>query len=1156
MVADFGGVGEMTELPFNRRKLLRLSSGIVCTAGIGTGTAKAAHVTADSEDVVLAENFESHSPGDVPSEFVLAGNNNQEVVETTAAVGDQSYQMRGSHGGCWRAIMRTDLFSDGPRPKSLRFHGHFKRGDGKEGCHDNQSGRIGWRTVEDSSWSAGSGTSILQFRPDGDITAAGETIGSYEPHKWVEFDVEYHWTPSDETVTQVCRINGQPPVTVTRAERDDEADLTALALRSDDYTVYWDDLVVEQLDTDLPDQIETALDSYENAAIDLFNSEIEAQARLTAGLFNEYGQDFANELVNYWGYKAGIIDEELVDAELRNATDPMLEEFDNDEVLDQSPEEYAGPLYYFFDELFSKLDENDDYDTVQATTVDFFFGEHPDQTHELELDGDTVTEVKADFYDGFEDQRDQIQNLLDTHNPQPEVRANIVNELKNAAKQFRVESREAIADAEKALEELRGDPEEEVEYELSMPEVEEPNLPELESELDTDTIAGPHAALTTMSVGGIIFGGKYFGKGILGVVSLSGAVLMTLKLISLAIKFLIKKLILFLKKVAVRFKDKIIQHVVQNIERYARTIVERYLLIGTGTLKAEITDLSTPDITEDDEVEKPLIPSFDNFWEDLISLLPFIGPSTVGRQTGEVTIKNTGTALIAPEIDLTISGYDNGLQQLPSSGQVYYEDTVSWLHPGEEQTYEFDYELPIDSFSKAEANIEVYDFFLTKYVPLDTEQSSFDVGGDGGWFSGVLSDGSLDPDESLTKEYTVGMFADTSGETLATPENDDLSRATIDLSYSQSNINLHVYDEDNNHVGYDYAAEEAVVEIPNAEYSGHDAGSDGREWVHLEALDNHYEIELLSPNDTSDSGNADSTSLVDHDDIDIDRTTANDEEVPYSLEVTEEPNQPAELGSLASTAMIGGEEGESVSTTIMLKEVGGDNELSELSLVLSDLSHTEADEQIGNSQITVTPDLLTLEAGEQAPVTVTVDIPTEQRTGTYRGSLKINENSGTTHKTIDVELTVQETDDETGTVTGEVTDPDGDPVDGIAISITATDSGESVASTTTDSDGTYSIELSSNRTYEIKIKDDEFEPFATELTVEPDEISTIDVDLDSVSDNRDGPDDADLDDDDGSDSIPGFGAGGALATLGGAAYLLKRRLAGQETNDSPPNNTD
>lgn len=1146
----------MTDLPFNRRKLLQLGGGIVCTAGISTGAAKSEHMTVDSTEVIFAENFESYSPGDVPPKFVLAGNEDQEVVDTTAVVGDQSYRMRGSHGGCWRAVMRTDLFSDRSRPKSLRFRGQFKRGNGVEGCHEDRSGWIGWRTVDDSSWSTGSGVSILQFRPDGHITAAGETIGTYEPHEWVEFDVDYHWDPSDGTVTQVCQINGQSPVTVTRAEHDDEAGLTTLALRSDDYTVYWDDLVVEQLDTDSPDQIETALDSYENAAVDLFNSEIEAQARLTAGIFNEHGQDFANKLVDYWGYKAGIIDEELVDEELRNATDPMLEELDNDEVLDQPPEEYASPLYYFFDELFSELDENDDYDTVQATTIDFFFGEHPNQTHELELDGDTVTEVKSDLYDGFENQRDQIQNLLDAHEPPAEVQANIVGGLENAAKQFRAEARDAIADAEKAVEELQGDPEEEIEYKLSMPEAEPPDLPELEAELDTDTIAEPNAALTGMSIAGTTIGGKYLFGGMLGLISLKGAVLMTLKLVALAVKFLIKKLILFLKKVAVKFKAKLKQHVIQNVERYARTIVERYLLIGTGILQAEITHLSTPDITEDDEVEKPLIPSFDNFWEDLISLLPFIGPSTVGRQTGKVTIKNTGTVSIAPEIDLTLSGYDSGLKQLLGSGQVYYGNTVSWLSPGEKQTYEFDYELPIDSFSKADADVEIYDFFLTKYVPLDDKQSSFDVGGDEGWFSGVLSDGLLAADEPLTEEYTVGMFTDTSSEVPVTTENDDPVRATINLNYSQSNIDLHVYDENNNHVGYDYAAEEVVVEIPNAEYSGHNTGTDGREWVHLEVLDSHYEIELVSSDNPSDSVHTNSGHFIDKDNIDIDRITANDEDIPYSLEVTEEPEQPAELGSLVSTAMLGGEKGETVSTTIMLEEIGGDNKLSQLSPLLTDLSHTEDDEQISTSHMTVTPDLLTIEGGEQEPVTATVNIPMDRKTGSYTGSLKINDSTGTTHKTIDIDLTVQATDEEAGIVTGEVTDTNGDPVGDITIDIITTDSGESVADTTTDSDGTYSVELSSHRTYEVKVKDEEFEPFATELTVEPDETHIVDIDLNSVSDNEDTSDDPKLDDDDEGDGFPMLGAGGALATLGGVAYLLKRRLAGQKTDDSSSDGAD
>jgi len=234
----------MNNLSFERRELLKLSG-----AGV-IGTSALAQTSAAKKSDIFREDFEEWSTGTVPDGFVLAGNSDQQVVDDYSSTGSHSYRMSGSHGGCWRAIMRRELFSDTERPDSMLISGAFRRGDGAEGCHDNQSGRIGWRTVASSSWSAGSGTALLQFRPDGDITVAGETVGTYEPEEWVSFEVEYHWDRDAGEVEHVCRIEDSQPVTAVRDERDDEGEMTALALRSDDYTVFFDDLSVRSVDPD------------------------------------------------------------------------------------------------------------------------------------------------------------------------------------------------------------------------------------------------------------------------------------------------------------------------------------------------------------------------------------------------------------------------------------------------------------------------------------------------------------------------------------------------------------------------------------------------------------------------------------------------------------------------------------------------------------------------------------------------------------------------------------------------------------------------------------------------------------------------------------------------------------------------------------------
>ena len=775
------------------------------------------------------------------------------------------------------------------------------------------------------------------------------------------------------------------------------------------------------LPSDPSGPVESALDSYENAAIDLFEREIEAQARLTAGLFDEFGQEFAEQVTGYWGYKSGELDEDAVDEELRAATGPMLDELDEDDILDQSPEEYALPLYLFFDELFGELDESDTHDDIRETTIDFFFGEYPGQSHEFQIDGESVSDVKAELLDELDAQRDEIEDLLDDHDPPESVREEIADELLSAASQTHTEADDLIENAEDEVDELRGDADEDIEYELSMPEAEEPLLPDLEAELDGDGDARPDAILGGAGiVGAGLLAGKLAGKAglgkwVLGTVSLKGAVATALKLISFSVKFLIKKLVLLAKKLIAKFKAEIKEQVVENVTRWARTMVERHLIIGVGNVQATITDVHVPDITEDDELDKPLIPSYDgSIWDWIVGVLPFLGAPSVGQETGYVTIENTGSRKIVPEIDFDIEGHDDGWAMLPGAGRVDYEDddgVLDWLEPGDERTYDFTYELPMDPFPQGRADIEVYDFFLTEEEPFDSTQQEFDVADSGGWLSGILSDGIIDETGTILEEYTVGQFMDgspTEGVGHTGPTSDGPVRSTVSVTYPESHVDLHVYDEDGNHVGYDYDAGEIVTEIPNAEHSGRDLGSDGGEWVHLDEVDGGpYEVELIGPEaggtgadgpatkNPRDNGTDDRSRSV---------STASDG-LEYSTTVAEIPEQPADLGLQPKTVLFRGDEGATVTSTVLIKEVGGDNPLTDVSVSASALSHVDEEETIDVAQISVSPQTVAVDPGDSVSVEITIDIPAELPSGVYEGQLTVD-GDGELDGTVSIQLEI------------------------------------------------------------------------------------------------------------------------------------------------------
>ena len=228
----------------SRRQLFRLLIGSV---GV-SAPAGALPTGATQDDVLFAEDFESVATGSVPDGFVIAGNSDQTVVGGTAAQSSQSYEMNGSYGGCWEAIARVPF----PVASEMTILGSFRRGNGEVGCHS-ASGAIKLNTGASSSWPAGSTTTLLRFLPDGTVKSAGTVVGEYSPQEWTTFEVGYARDVGSGEVTHYCRINGGNSISVTREENSHEDNLSALQLSSDDFTVYWDEIVItEGVDTEPP----------------------------------------------------------------------------------------------------------------------------------------------------------------------------------------------------------------------------------------------------------------------------------------------------------------------------------------------------------------------------------------------------------------------------------------------------------------------------------------------------------------------------------------------------------------------------------------------------------------------------------------------------------------------------------------------------------------------------------------------------------------------------------------------------------------------------------------------------------------------------------------------------------------------------------------
>ncbi len=188
--------------------------------------------------------FEEFSTGSVPDDFVLVGNESQGVTDETAASGEQSYRMQGSHGGCWMSIARFSAVDERPAEEPVRLEGAYRLGEGEVGCH-NGSGNLKLITEPSSSEFGPSREQVLQFNPDGQVTSLGTEVGSFEPGEWVTFSVMYRPDEGENEIAYECTIGDGDAVTATRERREYESELTAIELTSGDFTVFWDDFAIQ-----------------------------------------------------------------------------------------------------------------------------------------------------------------------------------------------------------------------------------------------------------------------------------------------------------------------------------------------------------------------------------------------------------------------------------------------------------------------------------------------------------------------------------------------------------------------------------------------------------------------------------------------------------------------------------------------------------------------------------------------------------------------------------------------------------------------------------------------------------------------------------------------------------------------------------------------
>lgn len=198
--------------------------------------------TPASGSVVFSQGFESVPVDAFPDEWARTFGAEQRVVDSVAAAGERSLELRGNHGGCNEALAGVEI----PLGDATRIDfSVYASSDGEVGCHEGRQARIMLANEPPEETYPDQRVELLTFSPDGQRTAHDQYLGSYTEDTWTNVTVVYR--RDGERFTQEYFFDGTSTGTVERDPTDAESELSAIHLESGDFTNYWDAFEVREL---------------------------------------------------------------------------------------------------------------------------------------------------------------------------------------------------------------------------------------------------------------------------------------------------------------------------------------------------------------------------------------------------------------------------------------------------------------------------------------------------------------------------------------------------------------------------------------------------------------------------------------------------------------------------------------------------------------------------------------------------------------------------------------------------------------------------------------------------------------------------------------------------------------------------------------------
>lgn len=723
-------------------------------------------------------------------------------------------------------------------------------------------------------------------------------------------------------------------------------------------------------------EVETALQQYRSAVSEGIQTSAWMLADRDRRLYDEYGEEFAEDVIAHFQYLAGDLDAADMEPEVVDALDAVADDLTADQ---------AASLAAFYQDLFALGQP------ASVTTEEFFA--HYWTAYEIHgPDGDemaTFESLHETFLDTFDDRRGEFMANTEGGTFDAADIDDIITYLTGRTDEVVESTNETVAEFERTTEVLlEGDGLGGYIEDYSMPSMDPDEaggngivLPAIKLTIWflTHTPAGKAVVSTGSSIKSSVgswLSAQAASHGIslpVGVTAAAGSAFYATKktvayLVSLShtnIGTIIHTADAMLAAWKLGFRsgrlvgDTYLDQRTQSPELGIDTPEEAIAVVNRD---ARIVELSVPNITIDDA-----IPSDDGL---------------VGQGTGTLVVENTGETTFAPVPQLRI--WANTLLGSASGDRTRFITTVTEpvppIAPGEQTTVEFTYVVPINFIPTTFTMVAS----ITGIGTTATEEFSAGMTEPVGVEQETLMEGTLADGESTRTDHS--------------PTNDPMTLG-YELEYSQYDVDLHLFDHLGNHTGMNYETNQFETEVPNATHSGHDDGTAGQESVTIvNPQSDSYSIELVASEidtiiQSEGSDNFESTSQPQfgagggnmagpH------LSSVSGINIEYSTTATSVPALPPTLaiGPRHSPPTV--EDEPTVTIEMEAAERGGHADATGMTVEASALESPETDVKIDDVEPHV--DMIDVEAGRSTQFDVDVTIPRSIPPGRYTGSVTLS----------------------------------------------------------------------------------------------------------------------------------------------------------------------